>query len=84
MDTLKKHVPFSGPEELNELKKIAERFEERIYTAATCQVFFFVSFFFSIQTHVGANIDMLCFIYINEHIHWILIVPDGLFTEGFT
>ena len=38
MDTLKRHLPFSGPEGLNELKKIAGRFEEKIYTAATNQV----------------------------------------------
>lgn len=38
MDTLKKHLPFSGQEGLQELKKIAERFEEKIYTAATSQV----------------------------------------------
>ena len=37
MDTLKKHLPFSGQEGLHELKKIAERFEEKIYTAATSQ-----------------------------------------------
>ncbi|TXG72607.1 hypothetical protein EZV62_001186 [Acer yangbiense] len=37
MDTLKRHLPFSGPEGLNELKKIAGRFEEKIYTAATNQ-----------------------------------------------
>ncbi|XP_044486445.1 mediator of RNA polymerase II transcription subunit 15a-like isoform X2 [Mangifera indica] len=37
MDTLKRHLPFSGQEGLNELKKIAERFEEKIYTAATSQ-----------------------------------------------
>ncbi|KAH7573021.1 hypothetical protein JRO89_XS03G0052700 [Xanthoceras sorbifolium] len=37
MDTLKRHLPFSGQEGLNELKKIAGRFEEKIYTAATNQ-----------------------------------------------
>ncbi|KAK6916021.1 Mediator complex subunit 15, KIX domain [Dillenia turbinata] len=37
MDTLKKHLPFSGQEGLDELKKIAVRFEEKIYTAATSQ-----------------------------------------------
>nr|XP_048323481.1 uncharacterized protein LOC107406114 isoform X12 [Ziziphus jujuba var. spinosa] len=37
MDTLKKHLPFSGQEGLHELKKIAVRFEEKIYTAATSQ-----------------------------------------------
>ncbi|XP_071733741.1 mediator of RNA polymerase II transcription subunit 15a-like isoform X2 [Rutidosis leptorrhynchoides] len=37
MDTLKRHLPFSGHEGLQELKKIAERFEEKIYTAATSQ-----------------------------------------------
>ncbi|KAK9065588.1 hypothetical protein SSX86_014989 [Deinandra increscens subsp. villosa] len=37
MDTLKRHLPFSGNEGLQELKKIAVRFEEKIYTAATSQ-----------------------------------------------
>ncbi|XP_030492183.2 mediator of RNA polymerase II transcription subunit 15a isoform X2 [Cannabis sativa] len=37
MDTLKKHLPFSGQEGLLELKKIAERFEEKIYSTATSQ-----------------------------------------------
>lgn len=38
MDTLKRHLPFSGQEGLQELEKIAVRFEEKIYTAATSQV----------------------------------------------
>jgi hypothetical protein len=38
METLKKHLPVSVPEGLNELQKIAVRFEEKIYTAATNQV----------------------------------------------
>ncbi|XP_058204905.1 mediator of RNA polymerase II transcription subunit 15a-like [Rhododendron vialii] len=37
MDTLKRHVPFSGQEGLQELKKIAVRFEEKICTSATSQ-----------------------------------------------
>eukprot|EP00258_Populus_trichocarpa_P037228 XP_024453247.1 mediator of RNA polymerase II transcription subunit 15a-like [Populus trichocarpa] len=37
METLKRHLPFSGQEGLQELKKIAVRFEEKIYTAATNQ-----------------------------------------------
>ncbi|XP_019456230.1 PREDICTED: mediator of RNA polymerase II transcription subunit 15a-like isoform X1 [Lupinus angustifolius] len=37
MDTLKKHLPLSGPEGLLELRKIAQRFEEKIFTAATSQ-----------------------------------------------
>ncbi|KAL8264109.1 hypothetical protein R6Q59_022239 [Mikania micrantha] len=37
METLKRHLPFSGHEGLQELKKIAVRFEEKIYTAATSQ-----------------------------------------------
>ncbi|KAJ6706533.1 MEDIATOR OF RNA polymerase II TRANSCRIPTION SUBUNIT 15A-RELATED [Salix purpurea] len=37
MDTLKRHLPFSGQEGLQELKKIAIRFEEKNYTAATNQ-----------------------------------------------
>ncbi|KAE9463028.1 hypothetical protein C3L33_05062, partial [Rhododendron williamsianum] len=38
MDTLKRHVPFSGQEGLQELKKIAVRFEEKICTSATSQI----------------------------------------------
>lgn len=41
METLKKHLPVSVPEGLSELQKIAVRFEEKIYTAATNQVYFF-------------------------------------------
>ncbi|XWS20491.1 hypothetical protein CRYUN_Cryun31cG0105500 [Craigia yunnanensis] len=37
MDTLKRHLPFSGLEGLNELRKIAVRFEEKIFTAASSQ-----------------------------------------------
>ncbi|KAF3795777.1 Mediator of RNA polymerase II transcription subunit 15a [Nymphaea thermarum] len=37
METLKKHLPISGPEGVAELNKIAVRFEEKIYTAATSQ-----------------------------------------------
>ncbi|GMI91895.1 hypothetical protein HRI_002858800 [Hibiscus trionum] len=37
MDTLKRHLPCSGQEGLNELRKIAVRFEEKIFTAATSQ-----------------------------------------------
>ncbi|KAH1047921.1 hypothetical protein J1N35_038705 [Gossypium stocksii] len=37
MDTLKRHLPFSGQEGLNELRKMAVRFEEKIFTAATSQ-----------------------------------------------
>ncbi|KAI6705003.1 hypothetical protein NL676_007965 [Syzygium grande] len=37
METLKRHLPVSGPEGLQELHKIAVRFEGKIYTAATSQ-----------------------------------------------
>ncbi|KAL6198629.1 hypothetical protein ACLB2K_028418 [Fragaria x ananassa] len=37
METLKRHLPFSGQEGLAELKKIAVRFEGKIYAAATSQ-----------------------------------------------
>ncbi|XAR54494.1 hypothetical protein NMG60_11029639 [Bertholletia excelsa] len=37
METLKRHLPFSGQEGLQELKRIAVRFEEKIFTAATSQ-----------------------------------------------
>ncbi|KAM0029650.1 putative coactivator CBP, KIX domain superfamily, mediator complex subunit 15, KIX [Helianthus debilis subsp. tardiflorus] len=35
MDTLTKHLPFSGYEELQEVKKIAETVEVEIYTGVT-------------------------------------------------
>ncbi|RVW12370.1 Mediator of RNA polymerase II transcription subunit 15a [Vitis vinifera] len=38
MDTLKRHLPISGPEGLHELRKIVERFEEKIYSTATSQM----------------------------------------------
>ncbi|KAG1361436.1 putative Mediator of RNA polymerase II transcription subunit 15a [Cocos nucifera] len=37
MDILKRHLPTSVPEGLNELHKIAVRFEEKIYKAAASQ-----------------------------------------------
>ncbi|KAI9110222.1 hypothetical protein K1719_018664 [Acacia pycnantha] len=37
MDTLKRHLPVSGQEGLHELRKIAQRFEEKVYAAATSQ-----------------------------------------------
>ena len=37
MDTLKRHLPVSGQEGLHKLQKIAQRFEEKIFTAATSQ-----------------------------------------------
>ncbi|CAK9309347.1 unnamed protein product [Citrullus colocynthis] len=37
METLKRHLPVSGQEGLSELRKIAIRFEDKIYTAATSQ-----------------------------------------------
>uniref|UniRef100_A0A2P2MQJ5 Transcription cofactor n=1 Tax=Rhizophora mucronata TaxID=61149 RepID=A0A2P2MQJ5_RHIMU len=37
MDTLKRHLPLSVNEGLQELQKIARRFEEKIYSAATNQ-----------------------------------------------
>ncbi|XP_013584424.1 PREDICTED: uncharacterized protein LOC106293307 [Brassica oleracea var. oleracea] len=37
MDTLKRHFPYSGPEGINELKRIAARFEEKIFSSAVNQ-----------------------------------------------
>ncbi|XP_078182848.1 mediator of RNA polymerase II transcription subunit 15a-like [Carex rostrata] len=37
MDTLKRHLPVPVPEGINELQKIAVRFEEKIYNASTSQ-----------------------------------------------
>ncbi|MFS7922753.1 putative coactivator CBP, KIX domain superfamily, mediator complex subunit 15, KIX [Helianthus anomalus] len=37
METLKRHVPFDGPEGLQELMKMAMKFEQRMYTECTSQ-----------------------------------------------
>ncbi|KAL7001621.1 hypothetical protein U1Q18_002773 [Sarracenia purpurea var. burkii] len=37
LETFKKHLSFSGQEGLQEVKKIALRFEENIYTSTTSQ-----------------------------------------------
>ncbi|XP_021762337.1 mediator of RNA polymerase II transcription subunit 15a-like [Chenopodium quinoa] len=37
METLKRHLPYSGQEGLQELKQVAIIFEEKIYSAATSQ-----------------------------------------------
>ncbi|XP_020082699.1 mediator of RNA polymerase II transcription subunit 15a-like [Ananas comosus] len=37
IESLKRHLPISVPEGINELNKIAVRFEEKIYTTATSQ-----------------------------------------------
>ncbi|ESW22778.1 hypothetical protein PHAVU_005G180300 [Phaseolus vulgaris] len=37
LDTLKRRLPVSGQEGFLELQKIAERFEEKVFTAATSQ-----------------------------------------------
>ncbi|KAM0830411.1 hypothetical protein ACQ4PT_066233 [Festuca glaucescens] len=37
LETLRRYLPVSVPEGLNELQRIAVRFEEKIYTAATSQ-----------------------------------------------
>jgi len=38
MASLKRHLPVSGHEGLHEIQKIAQRFEEKIFTAATSRV----------------------------------------------
>ncbi len=38
METLKRRLPYSGHEGINELNKIAVRFEEKIFSAASSQV----------------------------------------------
>ncbi|WZZ57680.1 hypothetical protein YC2023_057787 [Brassica napus] len=50
MDTLKRHFPYSGPEGINELKRIAARFEEKIFSSAVNQVTH-TSFFFGSRLH---------------------------------
>ncbi|XP_074311432.1 uncharacterized protein LOC141647219 [Silene latifolia] len=37
METLKRHLPFSGQEGIQELKRIAIKFEDQIYSSATSQ-----------------------------------------------
>lgn len=38
METLKKHLPHSGTDGVNELRRIAARFEEKIFNGAVTQV----------------------------------------------
>lgn len=38
METIMEYLPISGNEELSELKKLAVRFEEKIFTTTTSQV----------------------------------------------
>lgn len=38
METLKKHLPLSATEGVNELRRIAARFEEKIFSGAVNQV----------------------------------------------
>ncbi|RVW36824.1 Mediator of RNA polymerase II transcription subunit 15a [Vitis vinifera] len=38
MDKLKRHVPVSTPVELHELRKVAERFENKIYSTSRWQL----------------------------------------------
>ncbi|KAL6327921.1 hypothetical protein AAG906_027332 [Vitis piasezkii] len=51
MDMLKRHLPISGPEGLHELRKIAERFEEKIYSAATSQMLTMETKSFNVATN---------------------------------
>ncbi|KAK4252948.1 hypothetical protein QN277_011071 [Acacia crassicarpa] len=37
LETLRRHIPYSGQEGLDELRQIAARFEEKIYYSATSQ-----------------------------------------------
>ncbi|KAI3690509.1 hypothetical protein L2E82_48571 [Cichorium intybus] len=50
MDTLKKHVPLSGSEMLNEIEKVALRFEEKIYTSAISQSDYMQKIFLKMPT----------------------------------
>ncbi|KAI3505705.1 hypothetical protein L1887_27890 [Cichorium endivia] len=50
MDTLKKHVPLSGSEMLNEIEKVAFRFEEKIYTSAISQSDYMQKIFLKMPT----------------------------------
>ncbi|KAL7599483.1 hypothetical protein Lser_V15G22620 [Lactuca serriola] len=50
LDTLKRHLPFYEHEMLQEFEKIAVRFEEKIYTAATSQSDYIQKIFFKRPT----------------------------------
>lgn len=60
METLKKHLPFSGQDGLHELRKIAVRFEEKIYNAATSQVLpYFLGLFHRSWVELRLNVIAL-------------------------
>ena len=54
MATLMKHLPYSGPEEINELKRIAVRFEEKVFSSAVYQVIIIIHTSFSVYRFVRA------------------------------
>lgn len=59
METLKKHLPYSGPEGINELRRIAARFEEKIFSGAVNQVINrLLNLFFGCFVSVWYNIDV--------------------------
>ena len=59
MDTLKKHFPYSGPEGINELKRIAARFEEKIFSSAVNQVTHTSFFFVQGYTHLVSSFILI-------------------------
>ncbi|GLJ55470.1 hypothetical protein SUGI_1191140 [Cryptomeria japonica] len=62
MDTLQRHMPFTGPDGMNELKKIALRFEEKIYAAAVDQQDYLRKIslkMLSLRNHVSRDVNSL-------------------------
>lgn len=45
METLQRHLHYNSVDGMNEVRKIAVRFEEKIYNAATSQVLQMLFFF---------------------------------------
>ncbi|KAM3338821.1 hypothetical protein P3S68_030907 [Capsicum galapagoense] len=75
METLKKHLLVSGQEGEVELKKIVVRFEEEIYTAATCQLFACSTFF--ICEDCRSRHATVLFNYNNRELHGIYEVASS-------
>ena len=76
IEILKRHLPFSGQEGLQELKKIAVRFEEKIYTAATNQVFGT-----SLWIHACTHVCVVCPHFLTGHSVEVLIFSLILLTS---
>ncbi|XP_058774110.1 mediator of RNA polymerase II transcription subunit 15a-like isoform X1 [Vicia villosa] len=66
IDTLKKHIPISSREGLNELEKIAQKYEEWVFTHATSQCDYIWTISRKMCTIKDPSRDMANYITLNQ------------------